>query len=152
MFSSKWGCLNAFHKRNLENKHIECIRTKEDPFLMLITAQRFPQLQGDGGRVDEWIVSVRCHPRVLSGLEAHQNHLNSVLIPIDMRPYQLGSHNQPVGLANLEGSSSSWRFSKALVLCLSNFPIERRLWLGCYFIPQELPCPTPSPHSLTTPW
>lgn len=50
---------------------------------MLITAQRFPQLQGDGGRVDGWIVSVKCHPGVLPGLEANQNHFNSVLTPPD---------------------------------------------------------------------
>lgn len=43
---------------------------------MLITAERFPQLQGEGA---EWMVHRKCHPRVLLGLESNQNHINGVL-------------------------------------------------------------------------
>lgn len=46
---------------------------------MLLTAERFPQLQGDEGQMDEWIVCVKCYPRVLPGLESNQNHINSVM-------------------------------------------------------------------------
>lgn len=40
---------------------------------MLITDERFLQLQEDGGLMDEWIFRVKHHPRVLLKLESSQS-------------------------------------------------------------------------------
>lgn len=83
LFSSKWCCLNAFHKCSLENKHIEWIRTKGDPFLMLITAESFLSCRKMGAGARGWMdCQNETSPSGAARIGILSDHVNSVLTPI----------------------------------------------------------------------